>query len=424
MVAFVAVAGLGSLAMTACSSSPGSTAAGGGSTASPGASSTAASGTPIKIGMSVPVKAVIDFSAAVSAAKGAVRAVNAAGGVDGHPLDLIVCNNQFNPNQERDCARTLISDGVVATVGDIDYSAEKDANELYQAAGVAQIGDTPSGFSETDPNSYLFWGGQSYVNAAEIYAAAKWGSGHKVATLDLAVPFDNPFPAFWRKACAVEGCQVVAQTTVQTNQTTDLSPYAQQLVSGQPDTIAVDLGPLLQELVPALDQLGYTGKVADQDTNLTPPNFLSQPAGIQDQYINISPFPPPFASGQFLGIKQFLTEMQAEAATGDSTAPTYTNDSDMSTMAAWLAVHVFAEIAGPAHAFTAASFKKAIDAAQNVSLLGLSPNWTPDEANAAVPSLPRVSLDAWYFYTYVNGKPKLLNSRPVALTSLVAKVLG
>jgi hypothetical protein len=35
-----------------------------------------------------------------------------------------------------------------------------------------------------------------------------------------------------------------------------------------------------------------------------------------------------------------------------------------------------------------------------------------------------VSLDSWSFYTYLNGQPKLLNTTPVALTSLVKEALG
>jgi branched-chain amino acid transport system substrate-binding protein len=410
-LALAAVAGLGTLA--ACGSSAGGSSASG--------SSASASKSPIKIGIAVPIKSVVDFSESVAAAKGAARAVNKAGGVDGHPLQIVACNTQLNPNQELSCARTLIGDHVAATVGDSDYTNEKTANALYRSAGVAQIGDTPAGFSESDPNSYLFWGGQNYVNAAEIYAAAKWGGG-KVGTVRLDDPFTAPVPAFWKAACQAEGCQIVSQAVVPSNTVTDYSPYAEQLVSGHPSVIAADLGPGLQPLMTALDQLGYTGQVADQDTNLTARNFLSQAAKVQDQYINIAPFPPPFASSQFPGIKQYLSEMQAERAAGDASAPGYLNDSQATTMDAWLGVHVFAEIAGPAHATDATSFKAAIDKATDVSLLGLAPNWDPTKVDLA--RLPRVSLDAWYFYTYVNGKPKLLNTKPAAMTDLVKKAFG
>jgi ABC-type branched-subunit amino acid transport system substrate-binding protein len=368
----------------------------------------------------VPIKSVVDFSESVSAAKGAARAINKAGGVGGHPLQIVSCNTGLNPNQELSCARTLIGDHVAATVGNSNYTNEKAANALYKSAGVAQIGNTPAGYSESDPNSYLFWGGQNYINAAEIYAATKWG-GSKVGTLRLDDPFTAPFPAFWKKACQVEGCQIVAQSVLPSNSVTDFGPYAQQLVSGHPSVIVADVGPLLQPMMTALDQLGYTGKVAAQDTNLTAKNFLSQPVSIQDQYVNIAPFPPPFAASQYAGIKQFLTEMKAEKAAGDTTAPTYLDDSQATTMDAWLGVHVFAEIAGPAHASDTASFKKAIDAAHDVSLLGLAPAWNPNKVNVA--QLPRVSLDSWYFYTYVNGKPELLNTKPAAMTSLVTRAL-
>src|SRR5262249_44321756 len=47
----------------------------------------------------------------------AVNEVNANGGVNGRPLELVLCNDQDDPNGATDCARTAIEDHVIALVG-------------------------------------------------------------------------------------------------------------------------------------------------------------------------------------------------------------------------------------------------------------------------------------------------------------------
>jgi ABC-type branched-subunit amino acid transport system substrate-binding protein len=409
------------LMLSACSSSAksgGQGASGQGASLPAGSSGSAgkqATGSPIKLGIAVPIKATVDFSDAVAAAKGAARAVNAAGGVNGHPIDIVSCNTGLDPNKEQACARQLVSDKVAATVGSANYTAEKAVDDLMRNAGIPQLGDTPAGISETDPNSYLFWGGQSYANAAQTYGAQKWG-GAKVAEVRLDYPWTAPYPAQYKKQCAQLGCRIVSEAVIPSNNATDLSPQAAQLVRGNPDILVPNLGPLQAPLLTAMNHLGYKGKIISQDSAVTAKNFFAQPTSVQDQNILITPFPPPFAQDKFPAMKQYVTEMQAEKAAGDGDAPSNFNYSNAVTTSAWMAVHVFAQVAAAAKAYDAASFKKAINSTKGVDLLGLG-TWNP--TNVLFDKLPRASLDTWYFYTFVNGQPKVLNDTPVAVTDLV-----
>jgi hypothetical protein len=86
-------------------------------------------------------------------------------------------------------------------------------------------------------------------------------------------------------------------------------------------------------------------------------------------------------------------------------------------MDAWLAVHVFAEIAAKSHAYTASAFKQALQGTTSVNTYGLTPSWNPNHVNFS--PLPRASNDSWYFYTENNGHPKLLNTAAVPVTSIV-----
>jgi hypothetical protein len=311
----------------------------------------------------------------------------------------------------------MVANGMVAMVGNALYVAEGSDDEAFRNAGIAQVGNYPSGISETDPNSYLFFGGQTYANAGQIYAAQKWGGG-KVGVVRLDFPYTAPYPQFYKNACVPLACSVGSVTVVPSNSATDFGPNAAQLMAGHPSVIVPDLGGLIIPLMASLDQLGYTGKIVAQDTNFPTKNFLAQPESVQNQYIISTPFTPPFESN-VQGIKMFLSEMQAEKAAGDANAPTYTDYSQTATMQAWLSVHVFAEIASQAHAYTAAAFKQAINAAHDINTWGLTPTWDPSRVNFK--PLPRASNDAWYFYVENGGHPKLLNTTPVSVTQIVSK---
>lgn len=51
--------------------------------------------------------------------------VNAAGGVDGHNLQLIDCDSGFNPSQAHTCSQRLLAEGVLAIVGWTSVSGEQ-----------------------------------------------------------------------------------------------------------------------------------------------------------------------------------------------------------------------------------------------------------------------------------------------------------
>ena len=383
---------------------------------SAGASASSAAGSPIKLGIIVPVgtPAVNDI-AAVAAARGAARAINTSGGVDGHPLSIVFCNSGLNPNQEHACVEQMINDHVAATVGNAIYTTEGESDLLFRQAGIAQIGNYASGVSESDPNSYLLWGGQNFDNAAQVYGGLKW-VGKKVGLVRLSFPYTAAYFTWYDKAIPAQGGQVVSTAVTASNTVTDYSPYAAELVKGNPDFVSPDLGYTVVPLMQAMDQLGWNGKAVMQDTNFTPQEYGALSPKLQGQIITTSPFPPPFASSQFAGVREFLRDMQAEKAAGDSSAPTG-GYSTTTTWDAYLGVRVFAEVASSAHAFDAASFKKAIDSAKNISLLGLAAPWTPSQVKYA--KLPRANQDSWYFYTYVDGKGTLLNTTPATVTNIV-----
>lgn len=144
VVALVAAATL-----SGCSSSSDADSSGSGLTST-------AEGTPIKIGFlnqGAGAMALADFGAG-----GTVGAeqVNADGGINGHPIDLEVCNVDGTPAASVKCANQFVANDVVAVVQGIDLSSDS-ALEILAGAGIPFVGHTPFGAVQSDsPDAWFF----------------------------------------------------------------------------------------------------------------------------------------------------------------------------------------------------------------------------------------------------------------------------
>src|SRR5689334_10523783 len=108
----LALAGVVMLGLAGCSSS------GSSSSSSAAAAGAAAAKSPIKV-MIIAVLSNPAFSdpEAATAAQAYVKEANASGGINGHPIDLEVCDSNLDPNKETACFQKAVTDHVVAVVG-------------------------------------------------------------------------------------------------------------------------------------------------------------------------------------------------------------------------------------------------------------------------------------------------------------------
>ncbi|HUZ30116.1 MAG TPA: ABC transporter substrate-binding protein [Solirubrobacteraceae bacterium] len=74
----------------------------------------------------------------------AVAAINAAGGINGRPLQAIICDTKSDPNGAASCAHQAVSDGVAALVGS-ETQLEANYLPIIEQAGIANIGIVPIG---------------------------------------------------------------------------------------------------------------------------------------------------------------------------------------------------------------------------------------------------------------------------------------
>lgn len=150
----------------------------------------AATGTPIKVGGIYGNAAPGDFSSATTAAAAYFKCVNANGGIDGHPIDYIVENDQWNPELAAQAAAKLVEDdGVVAMVGNASFVSMSVNAPLYRKNDIMAMA-SGCAVSECFESSNIVSTNQgplpSSIGAA-MYAVEKLGAKN-VVCIGLAIP--------------------------------------------------------------------------------------------------------------------------------------------------------------------------------------------------------------------------------------------
>lgn len=98
---------------------------------------TAGDAAPIKVMTIAPAETnIIPFPNILAAAEVYGQWVNDRGGLAGHPLEVIVCDDKGDPNETAACARRAVDEGVVAVVGSFAYDASS-AIPILEEAGIA-----------------------------------------------------------------------------------------------------------------------------------------------------------------------------------------------------------------------------------------------------------------------------------------------
>ena len=177
-VGVVAAVAVGALILTACSSGA----------AAPAATSTALTGTPIK---TVTVAAADwngpTYENIFVAAKSYEKWINENGGINGHPLQVTVCDDKGDPALTAACARDAIAAGAIADVGSFSYNAYVNV-PIYAAANTAIMGNCCNllPVEYTSPNTFQM-GNNPVLNPGGVARAVMDGC-KAISILELDIP--------------------------------------------------------------------------------------------------------------------------------------------------------------------------------------------------------------------------------------------
>ncbi len=171
-------------------------------------------------------------------AKAAVAYQNEYGdGLEGHKIDLYICENQSTPAGGQACANDMVQKGVVAVVEPFTGQGQTEVPTIT-AAGIPYITISGASTAElTTPGSFAIDGGFPAYLGAEALSAKQHGYtkvGLLVDNVPAAIQGAEALGGIVFKAAGV-GFQVVPVNSG----TADMSPQLQSVVSGGADAVGM-----------------------------------------------------------------------------------------------------------------------------------------------------------------------------------------
>jgi branched-chain amino acid transport system substrate-binding protein len=348
-----------------------------------------AKGSPISIGTITTLSGANSHASIPPGIKSAIANINAQGGINGHPLKAVICDEQNNPSTAAQCARTMVSAHVVyvfgnALTGDAFVPILKQANIPYFPVFPV----TPSEL--TSSNSFSLGGGV-LVDGATVATCAKLGS-HKIGIAIVDVPsvvaqvksiIAQLLPQFGVTA-ANTSTTLVPVTAV------DMSTYAAAVMKNS-DCIAM--------IVTVPQQLLLAKAIHSQNPDIpavavagtvTPAQWKTIGSSANNVF-DVGPFPPASVSSA-PGIAEFNAEMNAY----DKNAA-----KDAQAVAANASVHLAAKFLTPLQKYTSAALLQALNSAGPVTLPPLPPlNF---QKPAPLPGITRIFTQDFVFWHYLSG---------------------
>ena len=369
--------------------------------------SSVGSGT-INISMIVPTgTSLSNFPQVVAGAKAAIRAVNAAGGINGKMLALDYCNEGNDINKAAECTRNAVASSDIATVGLYSNYADQ--------AILPALGDLPDLAPEAISPAEVSCATCYPIDATPVATLGAEGPLGTMSGITSAAMVSYDIPASQTAVAQLAPGFTASHITIKDDiavptTTSDWAPIAQRFK----DSGAQAFIPVLPEqqtiaFLQALQQAGVTPRILATDGQIQVGD-LATLGSYANGALVVSAFPPASAADTIPGVQQWLTELKAEQNSGDSAASA--SMADGNSMRAWLAVHIIAEVAKTIHGTVdRASFTTALKAAKNINLLGILPNWTPS-APGTVSSLSHLNNPYVYFTKVENGTYELAYPKP------------
>jgi branched-chain amino acid transport system substrate-binding protein len=334
--------------MSACSSSGGAPASQvAGSTAGPSGSA------PLKVMVIATLSSdAFSWPEDASGAQAAAAAVNAAGGVNGHKIEILACNDQNDPNAAGNCARQAVAENVVAVAsGQTNYS--NIFLPVLASAHIADIGDVVFQAADlTSPVAYPFDGG-TFSGFVGVGAAMARDGCKKVGVVRLETPVTLSQANLVYLGAASGHAGAGPDIAVSATQPS-FAGTVQSEISGGADCITGILANAqVDALISAVKQSANPNMLVGDVIQTLPVSDLKRMGSEANGLIAVSgeyPVTSPQAA-------QFVDQMQK-----------YEPSATISEAAGntWAAVTVFAKLAAEKHAYTA---QAVIDALNSASAL-------------------------------------------------------
>jgi len=224
-----------------------------------GASESKTSGSPVKIFVTGPFSdPVFAVPEVLSGAQAAADVLNKAGGINGHPIQIVSCNDQLSPNLATSCADTAVSDHVAAATGFILYGTN--TYGTLQTAGIPVVEPAPvSAQGGTASNSFPLSAG----TISDFYSVGSKLVKEGYKNIGLLV--ENQPSATANAAFVVTGIKAAGGTVTANTPgvagSPDFSPYVNNALAGGKSQAIIWVGDPtdVANIELAIKQSGFTG---------------------------------------------------------------------------------------------------------------------------------------------------------------------
>ena len=369
----------------------------------------------VKVGMITALTGPLASNPEVEdALQASITAFNKRGGVgaNGARLEAEVCDTRGDANGEVACARQMVDDGVVATLNDLTFNNPAGVVDVLEGAGIPRIGVGGTDISEFQSSvSYPISAG---VIAAYIGTAVGFKEdGHtEICLVRTDAPTGATFRGFLTPMFTAVGVEIICDVAVATG-ATDYAPYVAEVQRENPDAVLIShTDDVATQLIGAMGQLNAKIPMGGNPGTFSLETLRKYRDIMKGTVLSESyPYPAKVNTKNFPGLKQYYADMKASGNEDLSAAKLKTTE-----FSPWVATLAFVNVTKDLASFTPATVVEALETAQDVDLLGLTPPWTPSTPGFSVFSS---SSNHSVYVSRFNGKDVVTDKQPIDVTQYV-----
>jgi hypothetical protein len=398
----VAVVAAALVGVVGCGNSDDESAGGSASTTS--SSGSAAQGKPVKVSViSIVNNPAFSSPGVFAGAKAAADTINKSGGVglDHHPIEVVTCDNELNPNKGNECARKAVSAGVVADVGSVDAFTPA-TTPIFHAAGIQRILNPVNPGDATTPGAYaVVSGGNGRLLGVGPVLASKGIT--KAVWVEPAQNIPTNVNLV-KRGFAGAGVTFVGRIKMPAN-VSDYAPFAKQ-VKNFTDKGAQGVfsnAPGLFQLIKAYNQLGGKSQWYSLGTDS---KTIKAAGSVANGVFVIDQLPPPTATS-IPAVKNWVAQLSDAQKRGVNGA----DQDDSGTFTSWLSVYALKTLlANTKGDITNKTVTDLLAKTQDVDVEGLV-RWSP--ASTGPTDFPRMTIGDVWLNEIDDGKVVQASDKPI-----------
>ncbi len=325
------------------------------------------------------------------ASEASAEAFNSRGGLNGRCIEMITCDDKADPNQAVQCARDLVEEGIVATINDTTSFGAADVIAVFTEASIPRFAISPGIPELQDPLSYGIDAGG--IGTSIMMVPPLLDAGHtKIAIIRVDAAAATALKGLYEGSFADEGAEFVADLPVPAG-TTDYSQFILAAEAAGATGVVMPIGG--QEGIQVLEAAAELDSELEFSSSLGTFPY-SDIAGLGDyaSHLTLNAAIPP-ATNDNPAVQLIIEDL---APSGIEALQV--ENLKASPMRSWVGMYAFLTIMRDANPdeITAATVTEAVNAAEDIDMLGLIPPWTPSKTSPGV--FTRISNGVYGFWSW------------------------